>query len=68
MPKTNSRAIKWLKEKKAKVIKNKLGTFQVQLLKNPVEEIKAKIYESRYDKYYPYNNCDNFRNKYSTDK
>ncbi len=32
MPTTNRRANKWLKEKKAKIIKNDLGIFQVQLL------------------------------------
>ena len=35
MPTTNRRANRWLKEKKAKVVKNKLGIFQIQLLFEP---------------------------------
>ena len=35
MPTTNKRANKWLKDKKAKIVKNKLGIFQIQLLFEP---------------------------------
>ena len=35
MPTTSRRANKWLKEKKAKIVKNKLGIFQVQLINEP---------------------------------
>lgn len=35
MPTTNNRANKWIKEGKAKKVKNKLGIFQVQLLREP---------------------------------
>lgn len=43
MPTTNRRANKWIKEKKAKIIKNKLGIFQVQLLKEPSGRNKQPI-------------------------
>jgi hypothetical protein len=35
MPTTSRRANKWLKEKKARRVKNKLGIFQVQLINEP---------------------------------
>lgn len=35
MSTTNRRANKWLKEKRAKVVKNDLGIFQIQLLFEP---------------------------------
>ncbi len=43
MPTTNRRANKWLKEKKAKIVKNKLGIFQVQLLVEPSGKKKQPI-------------------------
>jgi hypothetical protein len=43
MPTTNRRANKWLKEKKAKVIKNDLGIFQIQLLFEPSSRNKQDI-------------------------
>jgi len=43
MPTTNRRANKWLKEKKAKVIKNDLGIFQIQLLFEPSGRNKQDI-------------------------
>ncbi len=43
MPTTNKRANKWLKEKKAKIVKNKLGIFQVQLLSEPSGRKKQPI-------------------------
>jgi hypothetical protein len=43
MPTTNRRANKWLKEKKAKVIKNDLGIFQIQLLFEPSGRNKQLI-------------------------
>lgn len=46
MPTTNRRANKWLKEKKAKKVRNKLGIFQVQLIKEPSGRNKQA--ENRY--------------------
>jgi hypothetical protein len=43
MPTTNRRANKWLKEKKAKKVRNKLGIFQIQLLKEPSGRNKQDI-------------------------
>ena len=43
MPTTSRRANKWLKEKKAKIVKNKLGIFQVQLLSGPSGRKKQPI-------------------------
>ncbi len=43
MPTTNRRANKWIKEGKAKKIKNKLGIFQVQLIKEPSGRNKQDI-------------------------
>lgn len=43
MPTTNRRANKWLKEKKAKKVRNKLGIFQVQLIKEPSGRNKQDI-------------------------
>ena len=43
MPTTNRRANKWLKEKKAKIVKNKLGIFQVRLLQEPSGKKKQPI-------------------------
>lgn len=43
MPTTNRRANKWLKEKRAKVIKNDLGIFQIQLLFEPSGRNKQDI-------------------------
>ena len=43
MPTTNRRANKWIKEKKAKIVKNKLGIFQIQLLKEPSGRNKQDI-------------------------
>jgi hypothetical protein len=43
MPTTNRRANKWLKEKKAKIVKNKLGIFQIQLLFEPSGKNKQDI-------------------------
>lgn len=43
MPTTNRRSNRWLKEKKAKVIKNDLGIFQIQLLFEPSGKNKQDI-------------------------
>ena len=43
MPTTSRRANKWLKEKKVKIVKNKLGIFQVQLLQEPSGKKKQPI-------------------------
>lgn len=43
MPTTNMRANKWLKEKKARKVRNKLGIFQIQLLKEPSGRNKQDI-------------------------
>ena len=43
MPTTNRRANKWIKEKKAKIVKNKLGIFQVQLIKEASGRNKQDI-------------------------
>ena len=43
MPTTSRRANKWLKEKKAKIVKNKLGIFQVQLVSEPSGRKKQPI-------------------------
>lgn len=43
MPTTNKRANKWLKEKKAKVVANDLGIFQIQLLFEPSGRNKQDI-------------------------
>ncbi len=43
MPTTNTRANKWIKEKKAKIVKNKLGIFQIQLLFEPSGRKKQPI-------------------------
>lgn len=43
MPTTNRRANKWLKEKKARKVRNKLGIFQIQLLKEPSGRNKQDI-------------------------
>ncbi len=43
MPTTSRRANKWLKEKKAKIVKNKLGIFQIQLLFEPSGRKKQPI-------------------------
>lgn len=43
MPTTNKRANKWLKDKKAKVVKNDLGIFQIQLLFEPSGRNKQDI-------------------------
>jgi hypothetical protein len=43
MPTTNKRANKWLKQKKAKVVKNDLGIFQIQLLFEPSGRNKQPI-------------------------
>ena len=43
MPTTSKRANKWIKEGKAKKVKNKLGIFQVQLLKEPSGRDKQEI-------------------------
>ena len=43
MPTTSRRANKWIKEKKAKIVKNKLGIFQIQLLFEPSGRKKQPI-------------------------
>jgi hypothetical protein len=43
MPTTNRRANKWLKEGKAKKVRNKLGIFQIQLIKEPSGRKKQDI-------------------------
>ncbi len=43
MPTTNRRANKWIKKGKAKIVKNKLGIFQVQLLVEPSGKKKQPI-------------------------